>query len=82
MRNAITNLKLDFSTSPVVWKFLQDKSFVRGIMEGVEWVWDNGLLKAHKVEEMKESIRRAPSRRLEQTKISVFESFINELVKK
>jgi hypothetical protein len=57
-------------------------AFVRGIMEGVEWVWDNGLLKAHKVEEMKESIRKAPSRRLEQTKMSVFESFINQLSKK
>ena len=32
MSNAITNLKLDYSTSPIVWKFLQDKSFVRGLM--------------------------------------------------
>ena len=27
-----TNLKLDFSSSPTLWKFLQDKSFVRGVM--------------------------------------------------
>ena len=32
MNDAITNLKLNFSQSPMVWKFLQDKSFVRGIM--------------------------------------------------
>ena len=32
MSNAIANLNLDFSTSPTVWKFLQDKSFVRGLM--------------------------------------------------
>ena len=32
MSDAITNLKLDFSTSQTVWKFLQDKSFVRGLM--------------------------------------------------
>src|SRR6056300_699916 len=32
MSNAITNLKLDFSTSATVWKFLKDKSFVRGLM--------------------------------------------------
>ena len=25
------------------------EAFVRGIMEGVEWVWDNGVLKAHKL---------------------------------
>ena len=32
MSNAIANLNLDFSTSPTVWKFLNDKSFVRGLM--------------------------------------------------
>ena len=32
MSDAITNLNLDFSTSPTVWKFLKDKSFVRGLM--------------------------------------------------
>ena len=26
------NMNLDFSTSPTVWKFINDKSFVRGIM--------------------------------------------------
>ena len=31
-------------------------AFVRGIMEGVEWVWDNGLLKAQKIEEYKEIV--------------------------
>lgn len=28
----VTGLNLDFSTSPMVWKFLQSKSFVRGVM--------------------------------------------------
>ena len=28
----ITNLDLDFSNSPVVWKFLNDNSFVRSLM--------------------------------------------------
>jgi len=56
-------------------------AFVRGIMEGVEWIWDNGLLKAQKVEELHESIKKAPSKRLTETKINAFKSFINELVK-
>jgi hypothetical protein len=29
---ALTGLSLDFSESPTVWKFLQDDSFVRGLM--------------------------------------------------
>ena len=32
MNDPIAKLKLDFSKSPMIWKFLQDKSFVRGIM--------------------------------------------------
>lgn len=48
-------------------------AFVRGIMEGVEWVWDNGILKAQKLEEMKKEIQRTPSRRLEEAKLRAFE---------
>lgn len=57
-------------------------AFVRGIMEGVEWVWDNGLLKAQKLEEMKRTIKRTSSKNLDEVKLSVFASFLNELVKK
>lgn len=57
-------------------------AFVRGIMEGVEWVWDNGLLKAQKIEEMKKEIKKTPAKRLDETKINMFKSFLNELVKK
>ena len=57
-------------------------AFVRGIMEGVEWVWDNGLLKAQKLEEMKRTIKRTSSKNLDEAKLSVFTSFLNELVKK
>ena len=52
---------------------------VRGIMEGVEWVWDNGLLKAQKLEEMKKTIQKTSSRNLEEQKIKVFKQFIDSL---
>lgn len=54
-------------------------AFVRGIMEGVEWVWNNGVLKPHQVEEMREQIKRTPSRKLEEAKLNVFKNFINSL---
>lgn len=57
-------------------------AFVHGIMEGVDWVWDNGLLKAQKLEQIHESIKKAPSKRLTEAKINAYKSFINELVKK
>lgn len=54
-------------------------AFVRGIMEGVEWVWDNGILKASKIEEMKKEIVKTPTRHLEEKKLEVFKRFLNSL---
>ena len=55
-------------------------AFVRGIMEGVEWVWDNGVLKAQQLEEMKRTIDKSVrSRDYEQVKITMFENFIKSL---
>jgi hypothetical protein len=54
-------------------------AFVRGIMEGVEWVWDGGILKAQKLEEMKKTIQKTSSRNLEEQKILVFQEFIRSL---
>lgn len=58
-------------------------AFVRGIMEGVEWVWDNGLLKAQKIEEYKEEINRGARQKIsEQTAIKVFNQFFQDLSKR
>ena len=57
MSNAITNLKLDYSTSPIVWKFLQDKSFVRGLMGPV----GSGKSYACASEIMLKAVRQKPS---------------------
>ena len=55
------------------------EAFVRGIMEGVEWVWDNGILKAQRLEEMKKEIQKTSSRNLEEQKIKVFSEFLRSL---
>jgi len=57
-------------------------AFVQGIMEGVEWVWDNGIIKAQKIEELKEQVTKSSRKQLESTKMKVFESFINQLSNK
>lgn len=55
-------------------------AFVRGIMEGVEWVWDNGILKAQRAEEFKRQINAGARRRMsEETAISVFSQFLSEI---
>lgn len=58
-------------------------AFVRGIMEGVEWVWDNGILKAQRIEQYKEEINRGARRKLsEETAIKVFKQFFEDISKK
>ena len=54
-------------------------AFVNGVMEGVEWIWDNGVIKAQKIEEFKDSIRRAKAHKLHETKLKVFKSFLENL---
>jgi hypothetical protein len=48
-------------------------------MEGVEWIWDNGVIKAQKIEEYKHSIKRAKTHKLQETKLKVFRSFLENL---
>ena len=54
-------------------------AFVQGIMEGREWVWDNGLLQEKQMAEMKTEIETASKSDREQVAILVFEKFINSL---
>ncbi len=54
-------------------------AFVDGVMEGVEWVWDNGVIKAQKIEEYKDTIRRAKTQKLQEVKLNVFKSFLENL---
>ena len=60
-------------------------AFVNGIMEGVEWIWENDLLiakKAQVVEHTVATIEKAvSSRELEAKKIKIFENFLNEISK-
>lgn len=54
-------------------------AFVRGIMEGVEWVWDNGVLKPQTLEDMKKTIQNTSSKNLEEAQLKVFKQFIHSL---
>ena len=52
-------------------------AFVEGIMEGVEWVWDNGLLKAQDVERARTNIQKASSKQLEEVKLREFKNLLS-----
>jgi len=54
-------------------------AFVNGIMEGREWIWDNGVLKPVDIEKYKATIEKTPSRKLEEQAIALFKDFISKL---
>ena len=54
-------------------------AFVNGIMEGKEWVWDNGVLKEAKVAQIKKEIDQATLLNLQERKVSAFEAFLKSL---
>ena len=54
-------------------------AFVEGIMEGKEWVWDNGVLVEKDIEAWKMEIYKARKREVEETKVKVFENFLKKL---
>ena len=53
-------------------------AFVNGIMEGKEWVWDNGILKEAKVDKYRRYIDES-RRDLEERTLKVFEHFLSNL---
>ena len=54
-------------------------AFVDGIMEGKEWVWDNGILKEAAIAQMKDEIDHATLINLQERKISAFQQFLKSL---
>ena len=54
-------------------------AFVEGIMEGKEWVWDNGILKSMEVEKYKEEIEKTKRAELAEKKASIFKDFLKKI---
>lgn len=54
-------------------------AFVNGIMEGKEWVWQNGILREQEISNIKKSITSAPKNKLKKVSINAFERFIKKL---
>ena len=54
-------------------------AFVNGIMEGVEWVWDNGMLKEHQIANMKKYISEADRAEREERQLKAFNAFMSKL---
>jgi hypothetical protein len=80
-RNGINIVQKDFMLAAVdvVADPSAPNAFVNGIMEGKEWVWDNGVFKPAVIENYKKQIQKAGSRNLEEAKLKVFRDFLSKL---
>ena len=57
-------------------------AFVNGIMEGVEWVWNNGIIEAQTIEKMETEIKKASRNDLYETQAREFKNFLSLLKSK
>ena len=80
-RNGTMYVKEDFILNTV--DIVQDPSapgaFVNGIMEGVDWVWNNGVIQPQEIERMETEIKKAPRADLYETQVREFKNFLSLL---
>ena len=83
-KNGASYVNGDFMLSTV--DIVQDPSapeaFVNGIMEGKEWVWDNGILVAQDIELIETEIKTAKNINSSDVEIRAFKNFLSKLVNK
>jgi Prohead core protein serine protease len=80
-RNGVNYVQDDFMLASV--DIVADPSapnaFVNGIMEGKEWVWDNGIIKELQIEKYKKIVKNSSRRDLEENTLKVFKDFMSKL---
>lgn len=79
--NEINEVQPDFTLSAI--DIVADPSapdaFVNGILEGKEWIWDNGILKEQQINEYKKEIIKTSKKDMEKAAIKMFENFLRSL---
>lgn len=80
-RSGTMYVKDDFMLSTV--DIVQDPSapeaFVNGIMEGVDWIWNNGVIEPQAIEKIETEIKKAPRADLYETQVREFKNFLSLL---
>ena len=80
-KNGVNYVKDDFMLSAV--DIVADPSapnaFVNGIMEGKEWIWDNGVIREKEIHEYHQMIQKASRRELEEKALFAFKDFMSKL---
>jgi len=81
-RDGIAEVQKDFylaTAADIVADPSAPNAFVEGIMEGKEWVWDNGIIREATINDYKEKISKTSTKDLTATKLKIYEDFISKL---
>jgi len=81
-KNGISEVQGDFylaTAADIVADPSAPDAFVHGIMEGKEWVWDNGLLKETQIQKYKDKIEKSSRKDRENVLVEAFKDFIVKL---
>lgn len=81
-KNGINEVQKDFylaTAADIVADPSAPDAFVQGIMEGVEWIYENGVWSQKVLEGAKKEIEETSSANLETKKMQIFERFVNGL---
>ena len=81
-KNGVNYVKDDFqiaTAADIVADPSAPEAFVRGIMEGKEWIFESGRLIQQDMEQIKKDIKKASSRNLEEAKMRAFDKFLRNL---
>ena len=81
-RDGISEVQGDFylaTAADIVADPSAPDAFVHGIMEGKEWVWDNGLLKETQIQKYKDKIEKSTRKDRENVLVEAFRDFIVKL---
>ena len=80
-KNGVMEVQRDFMLNAI--DIVQDPSapsaFVNGVMEGVEWVWNNGIIEAQTIEKIETEIKNAPRADLYETQVREWKNFLSLL---
>ena len=67
------------TAADVVFDPSAQSSFVEGVYEQAEWIYESGIWKQVDLEYQREKLRRANMKQLNKVKLEVFESFLKTL---
>lgn len=81
-KNGIAYVQEDFylaTAGDIVADPSAPDAFVNGIMEGREWIWDNGIIHESEIATMKQEIKRAKMNDLEVVMLEQFRNFMSKI---